>query len=89
MVTATSPRVPTPPVVWQFALSHYVEKVRWALDLKRVPHVRRSFLPGLHINRIKKMTGQTAVLVVEFNGASVLSRCGGTFRFLDNSLSLH
>jgi hypothetical protein len=29
MVTTTSPRVPTSPVVWQFALSHYVEKVRW------------------------------------------------------------
>ena len=58
-------------MLWQFALSHYVEKVRWALDVKGVPHVRRSLLPGLHINRIRKMTGQTAVPVFEFNGVSI------------------
>ena len=71
MAAVTKRDVPTPPVLWQFALSHYVEKVRWALDVKRVPHVRRSLLPGLHINRIKKMTGQTAVPVFEFNGTMI------------------
>jgi len=71
MAAATNLDVPNPPVLWQFALSHYVEKVRWALDLKHVPHVRRSLMPGLHINRIKKMTGQTAVPVFEFNGAAI------------------
>jgi glutathione S-transferase len=28
------------PVLWQIKVSHYNEKVRWALDLKRVPHKR-------------------------------------------------
>jgi len=70
-MAATERDLTTLPVLWQFALSHYVEKVRWALDLKRVPHVRRSLLPGLHINRIKKMTSQTAVPVLEFNGRAV------------------
>jgi hypothetical protein len=32
----------------QFRYSPYNEKVRWALDFKRVPHVRRSLLPGPH-----------------------------------------
>jgi len=59
---------PALPVLWQFAISHYAEKVRWALDLKHVPHVRRSLLPGLHMNRIKKMTGQTATPVLELPG---------------------
>src|SRR5208282_9506 len=48
------------PVLWQFAISHYAEKARWALDHKHVPHIRRSLLPGPHLSRIKKMTGQTA-----------------------------
>ena len=39
---------PIVPVLWQLQISHYVEKVRWALDYKRVPHVRRTLLPGLH-----------------------------------------
>jgi glutathione S-transferase len=37
------------PLLWQLAISHYSEKVRWALDHKRVPHRRRTAMPGLHI----------------------------------------
>jgi glutathione S-transferase len=37
------------PILIQLDISHYSEKVRWALDYKRVPHVRRSPLPGTHI----------------------------------------
>lgn len=37
------------PLLWQLAVSHYSEKVRWALDHKRVPHRRRTALPGTHI----------------------------------------
>jgi glutathione S-transferase len=37
------------PTLIQLDISHYSEKVRWALDYKQVPHVRRSPLPGGHI----------------------------------------
>jgi glutathione S-transferase len=37
------------PALIQLDISHYSEKIRWALDRKRVPHVRRSPLPGTHI----------------------------------------
>jgi len=37
------------PTLWQLDISHYSEKVRWALDYKQVPHARRSPLPGTHI----------------------------------------
>jgi glutathione S-transferase len=37
------------PVLWQIEISHYAEKVRWALDYKEIDHVRRSPLPGTHI----------------------------------------
>ena len=43
----------------QFRHSPYNEKVRWALDLKRVPHRRRSLLPGPHMGVVKKLTGRT------------------------------
>lgn len=36
------------PILWHIELSHYNEKVRWALDLKGVEHERRTPLPGLH-----------------------------------------
>lgn len=35
--------------LWQLPVSHYSEKARWALDHKRVPHRRRSPLPGGHM----------------------------------------
>ena len=34
------------PTLWQYNFSHFNEKARWALDHKRVPHRRRSLLPG-------------------------------------------
>jgi glutathione S-transferase len=45
-MTAQSPRKP---VLWQIEISHYSEKVRWALDYKRIDHFRRTPLPGTHI----------------------------------------
>ena len=37
------------PTLWHLPLSPYSEKVRWALDYKRMPHVRRAAVPGVHI----------------------------------------
>ncbi len=37
------------PVLWQLVISHYSEKVRWALEYKGVDHIRRSPFPGMHI----------------------------------------
>lgn len=59
------------PVLWQFTSSHFNEKARWALDFKRIPHIRRSLVPGFHVPVIKKMTGQTQVPVLKLNGAIV------------------
>ena len=45
--------------LYQFPASHYNEKARWGLDLKRVPHERVSLLPGPHAPRMKRLTGRT------------------------------
>ena len=39
--------LPMLPVLWHLEISHYNEKVRWALDYKSVAHVRRAVTPGL------------------------------------------
>jgi glutathione S-transferase len=59
------------PVLWQFRISHFNEKARWALDWKALPHVRRSLLPGLHIPRVMWMTGQKSVPVLVVDGAAI------------------
>ena len=59
------------PVLWQFKYSHYNEKARWALDFKKIPHVRRSLLPGAHMPRVLWMTGQKAVPVLVLDGKTI------------------
>jgi len=48
------------PVLWQIDISHYSEKVRWALDYKEVDHVRRSPFPGMHMAIALTLTGGKA-----------------------------
>lgn len=49
------------PLLWQLQVSHYSEKVRWALDYKRVPHRRRTVMPGVHIAIALWLTGGTTI----------------------------
>ena len=37
------------PTLWHIQISHYSEKVRWALEYKGIDHGRRAPLPGTHI----------------------------------------
>jgi glutathione S-transferase len=59
------------PELWQFTSSHFNEKARWALDFKRVPHIRHSLIPGFHVATVKRMTGKTHVPVLKLNGTAI------------------
>lgn len=49
---------------YQFAISHYCEKIRWALDHKGLSYQTINLLPGSHIKLIRGMTGNTSVPVL-------------------------
>ena len=61
------------PVLWQIDISHYSEKVRWALDYKGVDHVRRTPLPGTHIPIALVMTrgAQPTFPVMQIDGRTI------------------
>jgi glutathione S-transferase len=61
------------PTLIQLDISHYSEKVRWALDHKRAPHVRRSPLPGSHIPIAFALTrGESVTLpLLRMDGATI------------------
>jgi glutathione S-transferase len=59
------------PVLWHIELSHYNEKVRWALDHKRVAHARRAPLPGLHGLPALLLTGQRRLPILELEGRAI------------------
>jgi glutathione S-transferase len=59
------------PVLWHLKVSHYNEKARWALDYKRVPHVRRAMIPGFHPRIAAKLTGGTTFPVLVLDGEAI------------------
>jgi glutathione S-transferase len=60
------------PILWQLQLSHYNEKVRWALDHKRIAHRRRSLLPGVHAVVTRRLTGTVDTTpVLTLDGQSI------------------
>ena len=59
-------------VLHQFPMSHYNEKVRWALDWKKIRHRRENYLPGPHARAIEKLSGQSSTPVLQL-GDDVIS----------------
>jgi glutathione S-transferase len=57
--------------LYHLDISHYNEKARWALDYKRVPHVRRAVPPGLHFLLALGMTRSLTLPIVSFDGRAV------------------
>ena len=56
------------PVLWHLKVSPYNEKARWALDYKRIPHVRRAETPGRHPRIAKRLAGGRTFPVLELDG---------------------
>ena len=59
------------PVLWHLKMSHYNEKVRWALDYKGIPHERRALVPGRHRSTARKLWGGDTTPVLELDGEAI------------------
>lgn len=70
--------------LYQFAISHYSEKVRWALDYKDISYQPEFLLPGMHARTVRGLTGQkiTSVPVLVDNG-QVVQGSGAILDHLD------
>ncbi len=62
------------PVLWHIGVSHYSEKVRWALDWKNVEHDRREPPPPVHMGlALWWSRGETKTFpVLELDGERIL-----------------
>jgi glutathione S-transferase len=56
------------PRLLHFRVSHYNEKVRWALDFKDWPHRRTALTPGLHLLPVRLRTGQNQLPILKLDG---------------------
>jgi glutathione S-transferase len=59
------------PVLWHIEISHYNEKVRWALDHKGVAHVRRAVTPGVQELTARRLRAGRTTPVLEMKGRAI------------------
>jgi glutathione S-transferase len=59
------------PVLWHLKVSHYNEKVRWALDYKGVPHARRALHAGFHRGTARRLSGGDTLPVLVLDGRGI------------------
>ncbi|EXJ09659.1 glutathione S-transferase family protein [Nitrincola nitratireducens] len=69
-------------ILYQFPISHYCEKVRWALDFKGLTYKTVNLLPGAHVSKIKELTNQTSVPVLQLD-QQVLVGSSAILEFLE------
>jgi glutathione S-transferase len=50
--------------LYQFPISHYCEKVRWALEYKNIEYKKVNLLPGLHAKKAKKLTCNSSLPIL-------------------------
>ncbi len=62
---------PEAPVLWHLESSHYNEKVRWALDYKGVPHVRRAVTPALQELRARRLRAGRTTPILQLDGRAI------------------
>lgn len=62
----------------------FPEKARWALDFKRVPHIRHSLLPGPHVVQLPLRFGQKALPVLCHDGR-VLKNSAAVLEYVEQA----
>ena len=73
--------------LYQFPLSHFCEKARWALDFKNLEHNTVNLLPGLHRAKLKKLAGSSNVPMLKHDkhciqgSAEIIDYLDGVFDY--------
>ena len=57
--------------LYQFPISHYCEKIRWALEFKDIDHEIKNLIPGLHLLKTKKLAPESSVPILTHNDQAI------------------
>ncbi|MCG8311729.1 MAG: glutathione S-transferase [Pseudomonadales bacterium] len=69
-------------ILYHFPISHFCEKIRFALDYKGIDYKAQNLLPGLHTRTTLKISGQSSVPVIQHNG-KVVHNSAAIITYLD------
>ena len=72
--------------LYQFPISHYCEKARWALEYKNLEYKKENLLPGLHIKKAKQLANKTSLPILVHNG-NVIHESKNIITYLDQTFS--
>lgn len=70
----------TKPLLYIFAISHYCEKARWALDYLEIDYELRHLPPGVHISILRKLGATRSALPILVADGEVIE---GSSRIID------
>lgn len=70
--------------LYQFPISHYCEKIRWALDFKGLDYEVVNLLPGLHIKTTKNIAQYSSVPVL-VDGDNIIQSSSKIISYLDDN----
>lgn len=68
--------------LYQFVISHYCEKVRWALDYKELPYRTVNYIPGPHALQVRLFAPATSVPVIQ-DGKNIVQDSSIILDYLD------
>lgn len=71
-------------ILYQFPISHYCEKVRWALEFKGLEYKTINLIPGLHIRTTKKLAAQSHVPILQHD-EHIVQGSAGIITYLDQT----
>ncbi len=72
--------------LYQFPVSHYCEKVRWALELKDLPYRKVNLLPGPHVKKAKALASRSELPILEHK-SHIVQGSREIITYLDNQFS--
>ena len=69
--------------LYQFPVSHYCEKVRWALDFKGLKYQKINLVPGPHVRKVLQMASKSQVPVLE-DGKDIIQGSAEIIDYLES-----
>jgi len=72
--------------LYQFPISHYCEKIRWALDYKNINYEVKNLLPGLHVSTARKLAPDTCVPIL-VHGDRVIQGSDSIITYLEETFA--
>ncbi len=69
--------------LYQFELSHYCERARWALDYKGLTYTKRNLVPAFHSWQIRKLHSKARTVPLLLDNGNIICDSGEIIDFLE------